>query len=144
MSLSHSLDSLQERSDNFLRTTGRRPRVLLSRVDNNRSAGQLKALAIVFADAGFDVDISPGFSTHDAIAKMACENDVHIVGISGGHANQADPAVKITDALAAFGEYAIKVYVDNQMADERQMEHRPDFEKRAVRSAAEMLALIGA
>jgi methylmalonyl-CoA mutase len=41
-----------------------------------------KVVATAFADLGFDVDISPMFQTPEEVAKMAIENDVHLVGIS--------------------------------------------------------------
>jgi methylmalonyl-CoA mutase len=45
-------------------------------------------VATASADLGFDVDIGPLFQSPEETAKMAVENDVHVVGISslaGGH-----------------------------------------------------------
>jgi methylmalonyl-CoA mutase len=42
----------------------------------------IKVIATAFADLGFDVDISPMFQTPREAAKMAVENDVHVVGVS--------------------------------------------------------------
>ena len=42
----------------------------------------IKVVASSYADLGFDVDISPMFQTPDEAAKMAIENDVHVVGAS--------------------------------------------------------------
>jgi methylmalonyl-CoA mutase len=39
-------------------------------------------VASAYADLGFDVDISPMFQTPEEAAKMAIENDVHVVGAS--------------------------------------------------------------
>ena len=47
-----------------------------------------KVVATAYADLGFDVDIGPLFQQPDEAARMAAENDVHVVGISslaGGH-----------------------------------------------------------
>lgn len=41
-----------------------------------------KVVATAFADFGFDVDISPMFQTPTEAARMAVENDVHVVGVS--------------------------------------------------------------
>ena len=41
-----------------------------------------KVIATAFADVGFDIDLSPMFSTPEEVAKQAVENDVHIVGVS--------------------------------------------------------------
>jgi methylmalonyl-CoA mutase len=41
-----------------------------------------KVVATAFADVGFDVDLSPMFSTPAEVARQAVENDVHVVGAS--------------------------------------------------------------
>ena len=45
-------------------------------------------IASAFADIGFDVDVGPLFQTPREVARMAAENDVHVLGVStlaGGH-----------------------------------------------------------
>jgi methylmalonyl-CoA mutase len=47
-----------------------------------------KVIATAFADEGFDVDVGPLFQTPKEAARMAVENDVHVLGVSslaGGH-----------------------------------------------------------
>jgi methylmalonyl-CoA mutase len=47
-----------------------------------------KVVASACADLGFDVDIGPLFQQPDEVARMAADNDVHVIGISslaGGH-----------------------------------------------------------
>ena len=47
-----------------------------------------KVIATAFADLGFDVDVGPLFQTPREAARMAVENDVHVLGVSslaGGH-----------------------------------------------------------
>ena len=47
-----------------------------------------KVIATAFADLGFDVDVGPLFQTPREAARMAAENDVHVLGVSslaGGH-----------------------------------------------------------
>ena len=39
-------------------------------------------IATAFADLGFDVDVGPLFQTPPEAARMAVENDVHVVGVS--------------------------------------------------------------
>ena len=41
-----------------------------------------KVVATAFADVGFDIDLSPMFSTPEEVARQAVENDVHVVGAS--------------------------------------------------------------
>ena len=55
---------------------GRRPRILFSNIDDFRFA---KKLAVAFGSWGFDVDIGPISQTPEQAARMAVENDVHIL-----------------------------------------------------------------
>jgi methylmalonyl-CoA mutase len=41
-----------------------------------------KVIATAFADLGFDVDVGPLFQTPREVARMAVENDVHVLGVS--------------------------------------------------------------
>jgi methylmalonyl-CoA mutase len=57
----------------------------------------VKVVATAFADLGFDVDISPMFQTPEEAAKMAVENDVHVVGASSlaaGHKTLVPQLIK--------------------------------------------------
>ena len=77
-----TLDSLRERTEDFLNKHGRRPRILVSKMGQDGHDRGLKVIATAYADIGFDVDIGPLFQTPEEAAKMAIENDVHIVGAS--------------------------------------------------------------
>lgn len=62
-----------------------------------------KVIASGFADLGFDVDVGGLFQTPEEVARMAIDNDVHIVGASSlaaGH-NTLIPALK--KALVEMG-----------------------------------------
>ena len=41
-----------------------------------------KVIASGFSDLGFDVDVSPLFSTPEEVGKQALDNDVHCIGVS--------------------------------------------------------------
>ncbi|MBV9081850.1 MAG: methylmalonyl-CoA mutase, partial [Acidobacteriaceae bacterium] len=72
----------------FAKTEGRRPRVLIAKLGQDGHDRGAKVIASAFADLGFDVDIGPLFQTPIEVARAAVENDVHAVGIStlaGGH-----------------------------------------------------------
>ncbi|HNS55138.1 MAG TPA: methylmalonyl-CoA mutase, partial [Syntrophales bacterium] len=73
---------LQKRTENFLKQTGRRPRMLVTKMGQDGHDRGIKVVATAFADLGFDIDISPMFQTPEEAAKMALENDVHVVGAS--------------------------------------------------------------
>jgi len=76
------IESLRKRSERFLEHEGRRPRILLTKMGQDGHDRGVKVVATAFADMGFDVDISPMFQTPGEAAKMAVENDVHLVGVS--------------------------------------------------------------
>ena len=76
------LDSLRKRTAAFADAEGRRPRILLAKMGQDGHDRGVKVVATAFADFGFDVDISPMFQTPEEVAKMAVENDVHVVGVS--------------------------------------------------------------
>jgi methylmalonyl-CoA mutase len=78
----------REMADEFARLEGRRPRILIAKMGQDGHDRGAKVVATGYADIGFDVDIGPLFQTPAEAAKMAVENDVHVIGVSslaGGH-----------------------------------------------------------
>jgi len=72
----------------FAKSEGRRPRLLVAKIGQDGHDRGAKVIATAFADLGFDVDLGPLFQTPEEVARMAVENDVHVLGIStlaGGH-----------------------------------------------------------
>jgi methylmalonyl-CoA mutase len=60
---------------------------------------------------GFDVDIGPLFQQPDEVARMASENDVHVIGISslaGGHKTLL---LQLVQELGKIGRSNIMVVV---------------------------------
>ncbi len=74
--------SIRKRTDDFAEKEGRRPRLLVTKMGQDGHDRGFKVIATAYADLGFDVDISPMFQTPAEAAKMAIENDVHVVGVS--------------------------------------------------------------
>jgi methylmalonyl-CoA mutase len=75
-------------AEEFARVEGRRPRMLVSKMGQDGHDRGAKVIATAFADLGFDVDVGPLFQTPREAARMAAENDVHVLGVSslaGGH-----------------------------------------------------------
>nr|WP_320114782.1 methylmalonyl-CoA mutase [uncultured Desulfuromonas sp.] len=66
----------------FAEQEGRRPRILVAKMGQDGHDRGAKVVASAYADAGFDVDVGPLFQTPEEAAKMAVENDVHVVGVS--------------------------------------------------------------
>jgi methylmalonyl-CoA mutase len=78
----------QRMADEFARGEGRRPRILVAKMGQDGHDRGAKVIATAFADIGFDVDVGPLFQTPREVARMAVENDVHVLGVStlaGGH-----------------------------------------------------------
>ncbi len=75
-------------TEKFAKAEGRRPRILVAKMGQDGHDRGAKVIATAFADLGFDVDLGPLFQTPEEVARMAVENDVHILGVStlaGGH-----------------------------------------------------------
>jgi methylmalonyl-CoA mutase len=78
----NAVTALRQRTKAFLEKQGRRPRILVTKMGQDGHDRGFKVVASAYADLGFDVDISPMFQSPEEAAKMAIENDVHIVGAS--------------------------------------------------------------
>jgi methylmalonyl-CoA mutase len=104
-------DALRKRTDDFLEKTGRRPRILLTKMGQDGHDRGVKVVATAFADLGFDVDLSPMFQTPEEAAKMAIENDVHLVGASSLAAGHKTLVPQLIEALRREGGDDILVVV---------------------------------
>ena len=78
---------------------GRRPRMLVAKMGQDGHDRGAKVIATAFADVGFDIDLSPLFSTPDEVAKQAVENDVHVIGVSS---QAAGHKTLVPDLIAAL------------------------------------------
>lgn len=108
---SEIIQSVRKRTDDFEAKTGRRPRILLSKMGQDGHDRGVKVIATSYADLGFDVDIGPMFQTPEEAAKMAVENDVHIVGASSLAAGHKALVPELIDYLKKQGGEEIKVVV---------------------------------
>jgi methylmalonyl-CoA mutase len=89
--------------DGFVETHGRRPRMLVCKMGQDGHDRGAKVIATAFADVGFDIDLSPMFSTPEEVAKQAVENDVHVVGVSSQAAGHKTLVPSLIDALKKQG-----------------------------------------
>lgn len=90
--------------DKFVEHHGRRPRMLVCKMGQDGHDRGAKVVATAFADVGFDVDLSPMFSTPAEVARQAVENDVHCVGASSlaaGHKTLIPELIAELDKLGA-------------------------------------------
>lgn len=97
--------------DSFAEQHGRRPRMLVCKMGQDGHDRGAKVIATAFADVGFDIDLSPMFSTPEEVAKQAVENDVHVVGVSSQAAGHKTLVPELMTALKAQGADDIIVVV---------------------------------
>jgi methylmalonyl-CoA mutase len=94
---------IQDDIEKFAEKHGRRPRMLVCKMGQDGHDRGAKVIATSFADAGFDIDLSPMFSTPEEVAKQAVENDVHVVGVSSQAAGHKTLIPGLMKALKAEG-----------------------------------------
>ena len=95
---------IKQKIEQFVKREGRRPRILVSNMGRKGHDHDTKQLAAFFAESGFDVDISPLLQTPRGTARMAIENDVHIIcflSTENRHKNLATDLVKVLKAEQA-------------------------------------------
>ena len=102
--------ALTRRISDFQTGNGRRPRILVAKMGQDGHDRGAKVVATAFADLGFDVDLSPMFSTPEEVARQAIENDVHAIGVSSLAAGHLTLIPELKAALAAEGAADIVVF----------------------------------
>ena len=105
------ITEVRQPAELFAEKHGRRPRILIAKMGQDGHDRGAKVIATAYADLGFDVDIGPLFQQPDEAARMAVENDVHVVGISslaGGHKTLL---VQLVAELKKLGREDIMVVV---------------------------------
>ena len=88
---------------------GRRPRMLVCKMGQDGHDRGAKVIATAFADVGFDIDLSPMFSTPEEVARQAIENDVHAVGASSLAAGHKTLVPQLVEELKKQGAEDIVV-----------------------------------
>ncbi|MDT8441559.1 MAG: methylmalonyl-CoA mutase [Desulfuromonadales bacterium] len=100
---------LKQRVEAFAAREGRRPRILVAKMGQDGHDRGAKVVATAYADAGFDVDVGPLFQTPEEAAKMAVENDVHVVGVSSLAAGHKTLVPQLVGELHKLGADDIAV-----------------------------------
>ena len=103
--------SVRRATDDFARSEGRRPRIMVAKMGQDGHDRGAKVIAAAFADMGFDVDIAPLFQTPAEVAKQAVENDVHVVGISSLAAGHKTLLPQLIGELEAQGRGDMMVVI---------------------------------
>jgi len=102
-------DRTQQLVETFEKKTGSRPRILVAKMGQDGHDRGQKVIATAFADLGFDVTVGAMFQTPDEIARLAAENDVHIVGASSLAAGHLTLIPELRDALKRLGREDIMI-----------------------------------
>jgi methylmalonyl-CoA mutase len=95
----------------FGEAEGRRPRMLVVKLGQDGHDRGMKVIATAFADLGFDVDVGPLFQVPAEAARMAIENDVHVVGVSSQAAGHKTLVPELVAEIAKQGASNIAVVV---------------------------------
>ena len=93
----------------FEKEFGRRPRLLVAKLGQDGHDRGAKVIATSFADLGFDVDLGPLFATPQEAARIAADNDVHVVGVSSQAAGHLTLIPQLIEALKT--EHAPQILV---------------------------------
>ena len=96
-----SIKQIEKRINTFVEQKGRRPRILLAHLESDRSDRWTKQLAASLAEYGFDVDIGPSNQAPVQTARLAIDNDVHIMCVSINDFTNQPLVVQLAEALEA-------------------------------------------
>ena len=100
---SKMISGVEKLVSQFAEQEGRQPRILVAKMGQDGHDRGAKGIATAFADVGFDIDLSPMFSTPEEVAKQAIENDVHVIGVSSLAAGHKTLVPALIAALKAEG-----------------------------------------
>ncbi len=98
-----ALSRFEEKLAVFEKKTGGKPRILVAKMGQDGHDRGQKVIATAFADLGFDVTVGAMFQTPEEIARLAAENDVHVVGASSLAAGHLTLIPELKDALGKLG-----------------------------------------
>ena len=101
----------KHRIEQFVKRKGRRPRILIGNLGQKSNVQDTRQLASVFAERGFDVDISPLYQTPRATARMAIENDVHFICLFSTDNQHKKLITELAKALKAEEAENVKVLI---------------------------------
>ena len=102
---------IDQKIEKFVKKEGRRPRILVSSMGQNRHDQDTRLLATNFAETGFDVDISPLHQTPRGTARMAIENDVHIICFLSTENNHKKLVTELAKVLMAEKAENIRIVI---------------------------------
>ncbi len=100
---------IQKRINTIVQLEGRRPRILVAPLGRDQPDRWTKPLAAFLAECGFDVDIGPSNQSPLQAARLAIDNDVHMMCVSVSDVANQPLVVELAEALAAGGGADIRL-----------------------------------
>ena len=104
-----NIKQIEKRIKAIVQQQGRRPRILLVHLESDQLDRWTKPLAAFLAEFGFDVDIGPGNQTPLQAARLAIDNDVHMVCVSIADITNQLRIVELAEALQSEGGVDIRL-----------------------------------
>ena len=102
---------IQSRIEKFTSEYGRKPHMLVCKIGQDGHDRGAKVIASAFGDAGFDVDLTPMFSTPEETVAQAIEKDVHVIGVSSQAAGHKTMIPHLLNELQKAGATNIAVVI---------------------------------
>ena len=102
---------IQSRVERFKKEYGRKPHMLVCKIGQDGHDRGAKVIASAFGDVGFDVDLTPMFSTPQEAVAQAVEKDVHVIGVSSQAAGHKTMIPQLINELQKAGASDIAVVI---------------------------------
>ena len=90
---------------------GRLPSMLVSKMGQDGHDRGAKVIASAFGDVGFEIALTPMFSTPQEVAQQALEANVHVVGVSSQAAGHTTLVPELIVELRRAGAHHVQVVV---------------------------------
>ena len=100
---------IEKRIHTIVQQEGRRPRILLAHLESDQFDRWTKPLAACLAEYGFDVDIGPSNQSPLQTARLAIDNDVHMLCVCIADIANRPLVVELAEALGAEGGTGIRL-----------------------------------
>lgn len=95
----------------FNKKFGRNPRIYVAKMGQDGHDRGSKVISSGYADLGFDVDVGSLFQTPQEAARVAVDNDVHVVGVSSLAAGHKTLVPELIKELKKIGGENIMIIV---------------------------------
>ena len=142
-------EQIQKRINTIVQREGRRPRVLLAHLESDQPDRWTKPLAASLAEFGFDVDIGPSNQAPLQTARLAIDNDVHLICAAIVEIINQPLVVELAEALQTEGGTDIRLVAGGAgMQQSHEEIYRAgvdlivDFDKPNINLIDEMLDLL--